>query len=269
MATSGQAALDFCADRRPDVILLDIVMPDMLGYVVCARLKANPETAAIPIIFVTGKTDPFDEAHALEQGGADFITKPFHARVVQLRVSMHLLLKAQSDQLRRLAMNDGLTGLSNRRSFDQTLEAEWRRCARNNTGLALIMLDVDHFKLYNDAYGHQAGDACLQALAEVLTLAFARSHDHVARYGGEEFSCILPATSFEGAVGKAGELMAAIGALQLPHSGSPLGLVSASVGVAHTVPRQQASWIDLLLATDRQLYLAKQTGRARVSAARA
>jgi diguanylate cyclase (GGDEF)-like protein len=265
MANNGLEALAFCQGRQPDLILLDILMPKMGGYTVCQRLKNDALTHNIPVIFVSAKNDPKEEARGLDVGGVDFISKPFHVRVVQARVRTQLILKHQSDLLRSMALIDGLTGVGNRRHFDATLESEWRRCVRAGQALSLILVDVDFFKRYNDHYGHQAGDACLQAIASVLKAGFTRSHDMVARYGGEEFVCILPDTSLDGAEKKANELENAVRALSLEHQKSDaFGIVTVSVGVAVAHPAKGENPADLITCADRQLYLAKRSGRGQV-----
>ncbi len=170
-------------------------MPDMGGYAVCKRLKNDLLNKDIPVISVSVRDDPSDEARGLNVGGVE----PFHLRSVQARVRAHLTLKYQSDALRSLALFDDLTSVANRRHFDATLKIEWRCCVRAGWPLSIIFIDVDFFKRYNDYYGHSAGDLCLQAIASALKLGFTRSHDMVARYGEEEFVCILPDTALEGA----------------------------------------------------------------------
>ena len=202
-AASGQDALAFCQTRQPDLILLDVVMPEMGGFTVCQQLKNDALTQNIPVIFVTVNNDPAAEARGLDVGGVDFISKPFHVRAVKARVRMHLTLKSQSDMLRSFALIDGLTGVANRRHFDATLESEWRHCVRAGQPLSLILADVDFFKNYNDQYGHQAGDVCLQTIASALKAGFTRSHDIVARYGGEEF--VYPSRHAIGGRGEKGE----------------------------------------------------------------
>ena len=262
MATNGVDAIAFCQTRLPDLILLDVMMPGMGGYAVCQHLKNDPLTHRIPIIFVTAQNDPEEEAQGFDQGGVDFIIKPFHANVVKARVRTHLTLKQQSDLLRSLSLTDGLTGVANRRQFDKALEVEWRGAQRSGQPLGLIMIDVDYFKKYNDHYGHQAGDACLQSIALTLKAGFTRSHDLLARYGGEEFAGILPNTPLEGAQKKARHLEKVIRALHIPHQHSDIdNVVSVSLGVAVTVPKKGENWSDLIAAADNQLYLAKQAGR--------
>ncbi len=264
MAGSGREALEFCRTAKPDLILLDILMPEMDGYAVCQQLKSDALTKDVPVIFLTAHNDPLEAARALDVGGVDFISKPFLVRVVQARVRTHLSLKYQADRWRTLALVDGLTGVGNRRHFDATVQAEWRRCARTAQPLSLIMVDVDLFKSFNDHYGHQAGDACLQSIASVLKSAFSRSYDMVARYGGEEFVCILPDTPLEGAERKAIELESAVRALGIAHEKSAVAqVVTISLGVAVANPVKGEDCADLVAAADAQLYRAKQAGRGR------
>jgi diguanylate cyclase (GGDEF)-like protein len=269
MATGGLKALAFCQSQpAPDLILLDVMMPDLDGLEVCRRLKADPMLADIPVIFITAQSDPMDETSALEAGGVDFISKPVNPAAVRARVKTHLTLKAQSDLLRSLVFLDGLTGVANRRRFDETLENEWRRCQRSRSSLALIMIDIDHFKRYNDCYGHQAGDACLQRVGALLKEAFGRPHDLVARYGGEEFACLMPECGQEGAAVKAEELRASITRLALPHEDSPTApFVTLSLGLAACVPKSAIKPACLIAAADAALYEAKKTGRNRVASA--
>lgn len=172
--------------------------------------------------------------------------------------------KVAQDELKRLATRDGLTGVANRRSFDETLEAEWLRCTRDVKPLSLILLDVDHFKRYNDTFGHQGGDACLKTIASALTISCHRSADHVARYGGEEFAAILPGTTANGALKLAERIRADVAALDLPHPGNDgVGRVSISLGVATMVPDRTHELNELVEAADRALYAAKGAGRNR------
>jgi diguanylate cyclase (GGDEF)-like protein len=268
MAVNSADALAFCARRTPDLILLDVVMPGMGGYALCDLLKRDPRNCDIPVIFVTGNSDPLDEVQGFEVGGVDFIAKPFHATVVRARVHTQLTLKRQSDLLRMMALIDGLTGVANRRQFDTVLSGEWRRCGRSGQPLSLIMIDVDHFKRYNDRYGHQQGDVCLRAVATAIKAAMRRPHDLAARYGGEEFACLLPDTAFEGALVKAAEIEAGVRALALEHADAALGgIVTVSVGVAGIGAPSQLVETALVQAADAQLYRAKREGRARVCGA--
>jgi diguanylate cyclase (GGDEF)-like protein len=239
-------------------------MPDMDGLEVCRQLKTNPETFDIPIIFVTAQHNPDEETRGLNAGAVDFITKPVNPAVVRARVRTHLTLKSQSDMLRSLVFVDGLTGVANRRRFDESLDAEWRRCRRVQSPLSLFMADIDHFKLYNDSYGHQAGDICLQSVASILKGQLGRSHDLVARYGGEEFVCLLPDIHLVNALQKAESMVRSVRERGLPHCSSPTdAVVTISLGVAVTVPGPDMEPADLIFAADAQLYAAKHQGRNR------
>jgi diguanylate cyclase (GGDEF)-like protein len=263
-ALSGERALELARRHRPDLILLDAVMPGMDGYEVCAALRASDELRDIPIIFVTALTTPEDETRALEAGAVDFISKPFNVAVVRARVRTHLTLKRQSDTMRELTLTDALTGVANRRCFDDALENEWRRCARGHAPLSMIMIDIDHFKLYNDTYGHQAGDDCLKRVADAMVQCAGRSPDLVARYGGEEFVVLLPQVAVDGAETVARRILASVDELRLPHRMSSVGeTVSVSLGVATVMPGEQRTAELLLGAADRALYQAKADGRNR------
>jgi diguanylate cyclase (GGDEF)-like protein len=267
-ATNGEAALEFCKTNFPDLILLDVNMPGLNGYEVCRRLKQDERTREIPVIFVTAQSDVSQEEEGLAAGAVDFIAKSASANVMRARVGTLITLKRQSDLLRTMARVDALTGLANRRHFDETLSSEWRRCTRSGNPLSLALIDIDHFKLFNDHYGHQAGDSCLQQVSACLKAGFARSHDLVARYGGEEFVCVMPETPLEGAEAKAQALEKAVRALRIPHDKSTVagGIVTISLGVAVAMPTVGDDCAALILCADRSLYMAKDAGRGQVRA---
>ncbi|WP_307753567.1 diguanylate cyclase domain-containing protein [Xanthomonas albilineans] len=264
MALDGHRALALCREQPPDLVLLDVMMSDLDGLQVCRRLKADPATADIPVVFVTGQNAPEDEVAALEAGGADFITKPVQPVVVRARVQNQLIMKLQSDMLREVALLDGLTGIANRRRFDATLSTHWQACGREGKPCGVLMIDVDYFKRYNDHYGHLLGDACLRLLAQTLAGCLLRPYDLIARYGGEEFVALLPESDAEGVRDVAERMLQRIAQLQHPHAASPLGpWLSISMGGAAMVPGVEAMAAPLLELADAQLYLAKQGGRAR------
>jgi diguanylate cyclase (GGDEF)-like protein len=268
MATSGAKALALCKEDPPDLILLDIVMPGMDGHEICARLKADEATRDIPVIFVTSQSDAEEETKGLELGAIDFIAKPVNPAVVRARVKTHLTLKAQSDLLRQMVFIDGLTGVANRRCFDERLDTEWQRAARNASPLALLLLDVDHFKRFNDRYGHQVGDECLRRVASAVKGGLLRPGDMVARYGGEEFACILPGTDFEGALAMGTGIEQAVRGLQIEHADSDVSAaVTVSIGVSTSLPDRDDDPARLLALADAQLYRAKHSGRGRVCGA--
>lgn len=264
MATSGAKALMLCKEDPPDLVLLDVVMPKMDGHEVCARLKEDEATRNIPVIFVTSHTDADEETKGLELGAVDFIAKPVNPAVVRARVRTHLTLKAQSDLLRQMVFIDGLTGVANRRCFDERLNTEWRRAARSALPLALLMLDVDHFKRFNDRYGHQAGDECLREVASAIKSGLRRPGDLVARYGGEEFVCILPGTDLDGALAVGVGIEQRVRGLRIEHADSDVSdAVTLSVGVAVSLPDRDGDPTRLLALADAQLYRAKHSGRGR------
>ncbi|MHC8353844.1 diguanylate cyclase [Pseudomonas sp. LB3P81] len=265
MATSGVQAMTVCRGQLPDLILLDVVMEGMDGHEVCRRLKADPATQDIPIIFITAQRQESDEVIGLELGAVDFISKPINPTIVRARVRTHLTLKLQNDLLRSMALMDGLTGVANRRKFDEDILADWRQCYREQKPLSLILVDVDFFKRYNDRYGHQAGDGCLKSVAQALFETVRRPFDLVARYGGEEFACILPNTGLSGAVEIAEKMQERIRALGIEHSASDVDrVVTVSLGVATLTPTGDLEFQALIEAADNQLYKAKTAGRARV-----
>jgi diguanylate cyclase (GGDEF)-like protein len=262
MATSGEQALALCASKRPDLVLLDVVMPGMDGYEVCRRLKAEAATRDIPVIFVTAHNDEAAETLGLDVGAVDFISKPINPKIVRARVKTHLTLKAQSDLLRQWVYIDGLTGVHNRRHFDECLATEWGRAVRNGTALSVLLLDVDFFKRYNDRYGHQTGDDCLRRIAATLKSGLKRPGDLVARYGGEEFVCLLPDTSLSGALDLARQLGRQVRALQIEHADSSVApVVTVSLGVCCKREDAVGSAEALLREADAQLYIAKSRGR--------
>jgi diguanylate cyclase (GGDEF)-like protein len=265
MATSGEQAISVCQAQLPDLILLDVVMEGMDGHEVCRRLKVDPMTQDIPIIFITAQQQESDEVLGLELGAVDFISKPINTTIVRARVRTHLTLKLQSDLLRSMALMDGLTGVANRRKFDEDILAAWRLCFREQKPLSLIMVDVDYFKRYNDRYGHQAGDGCLKSVAQALSETVRRPYDLVARYGGEEFACVLPNTVLSGAVEIAERMQERVRTLGIEHSASDVDrVVTISLGVATLTPTRDLEFQALIEAADKQLYEAKTAGRARV-----
>jgi len=268
MATSGAQALAVCKNNPPDLVLLDIVMPGMDGFEVCAQLKAHEVTANIPVIFVTAHTDAAQETHGLSLGAVDFIAKPINPAVVRARVKTHLTLKFQSDLLRKLVFLDGLSGVYNRRYFDQQLSVEWARAARSKLPLSVIMLDVDFFKRFNDRYGHQAGDDCLRQIAGVLKSCLKRPADLVARYGGEEFACILPDTKFDDAMALATNMERRVREQEIAHENSDVApVVTISIGFSTLAGDFDGGALALVGLADTQLYNAKQSGRGRVCGA--
>ncbi len=265
-ATHGEEALRIAQSGRPDLVLLDVMMPGMDGYAVCAALRAAPETRDVPVIFVTALGDDADEARGLQAGAIDYITKPVSPPIVRARVRNHLDLKRCRDVLGRLSTLDGLTGIANRRRFDEALENEWRRGQRSGEPLSVLLGDIDCFKAYNDRYGHLAGDECLRRVARAIEGNVRRPADLAARWGGEEFAVLLPETGHDGALRVAEKLRAAVEALALPHKASTAAqVVTLSLGAGTLIPDPGLPPADLVQLADDGLYNAKRGGRNRVS----
>ncbi|MEA5553826.1 PleD family two-component system response regulator [Anabaena cylindrica UHCC 0172] len=292
---SGKVAIQAAKLEPPDLILLDINMPDINGYEVCRQLKAQTETANIPIIFISALDQTIDKIMAFEIGGVDYITKPFQELEVLARVKSQLIIYQQhqqlfeknqqlqieikerqrveeallvaNQQLQVFALLDGLTGVANRRKFDEYLNLEWQRLARENLPLSLLLCDVDFFKNYNDTYGHLTGDYCLQTIAKTLKLTVKRPTDLVARYGGEEFAVILPNTDSQGAVYVAEEIRQEVYNLKIPHTQSRVDkFVTVSIGVTTIFPKIETIPNTLIEIVDKALYTAKAQGRNRIIA---
>ena len=266
MAVDGLQAIKKSQSLHPDLILLDVVMPGMDGYQVCGQLKSEPETADIPIIFVTSHFDESEEVHGFELGAADFIHKPINPVIIRARINNQIALRQQKEVLRSIALQDGLTGIANRRKFDEDFQTNWLQCARRKVPLSLLMIDIDWFKQYNDRYGHQLGDACLRSVASAIKNSLQRPCDLAARYGGEEFACLLPDSNSDGSFHIAEKILAHIRELNIEHLDSNLGqIVTVSIGIACMTPAPDAKSDILIEAADQQLYLSKRSGRAQIN----
>ncbi|MFT5162107.1 MAG: diguanylate cyclase (GGDEF)-like protein [Alteromonadaceae bacterium] len=265
MAKDGRQGIDKAIQFKPDLILLDIIMPGMDGFAVIKQLKSNPMTNNIPIIFVTGELDVVKEERGLKLGACDYIQKPFHVAILKCRVRFHLQLARQQKMLEQMANIDPLTGIANRRRYDEVLKTEWLSSIREETMLCLVMIDIDHFKNYNDHYGHALGDWALQKVAATLSQNLRRPRDFIARYGGEEFIAILPQTSRQGALAIVESCRKAIESLQIAHSNSAgYPWLTISIGGVGFIPDSDSSRSALLKIADDMLYEAKRQGRNRV-----
>lgn len=267
MATSGAKALELCRQDPPDLVLLDVVMPDIDGHEVCAQLKADPSTRDIPIIFVTSHHSAQEETRGLELGAIDFVNKPVNPAMVRTRVKSHLTLALQQQILRQMVRLDGLTRVNNRGGFDERWEIEWRRAVRLGSSLSLLLVDVDDFKHYNNAYGHQAGDDCLRSLAQAIKASTLRPADFVARLESDRFCCILPETDADGAMTVAKRIEQQVSVLQIEHVGLDQGKVlTLSMGLASCVPERGADPGALLAQTERRMLGAKRGGHGLICA---
>ena len=279
VAETGKEALEIYRRERPDLILLDGRLPDIDGFDVAKEIRSlEKKKDWTAIIFLTSMTKDADLARGIDAGGDDYLMKPISEIVLKAKViAMRRLVEMQrsllelthklnvaNKELLQLSATDGLTGLSNRRMYDELSLKEWRRCDRMKKPFSLVMVDVDYFKLFNDHYGHQAGDDCLKAVASQMLRAAPRPGDLVARYGGEEFIFALGETDFDGAKWVANILRQRIEELNIPHAGSDMRHVTVSCGVASIIPSDKLSLDTLLQSADYALYQAKEQGRNRV-----
>ena len=278
-ADTGAIGIDLFLKERPDLVLLDIILPDLDGFEVARQIRQMESPGDwTPIIFLSSLNKDKDIEEGIAAGGDDYLLKPISEvvlaakmramqRIIQMRQSLLGLtrkLDSANQELKRLTSLDGLTGIPNRRHFDEVLDREWRRAMRQGDELSILMCDIDFFKLYNDTFGHQAGDECLCKVAQALTASMDRGGDLLARYGGEEFVAVLPGTSLSGASHVAAQMRKAINELALEHPGSPVGHVTASFGVASAVAMPETNPQNIVGAADRALYKAKNAGRNRV-----
>ena len=263
IAKSGTKALEILESPNDiDLILLDIEMPDINGYDVCKRIKNNETIKNIPIIFITGRTSQEDEEYGLNLGAIDYITKPFNNAIVKLRIKNYLNLKIKNDMLEKLSMYDGLTNIRNRRFFDETFEKTFSEIKRDKKSLAVLMIDIDFFKPYNDNYGHGQGDETLRKVAKALEKTIKRASDFVARYGGEEFVILLKDIKKDGVEAVANNLLNAVRELKITHEFSKIeNYVTISIGASFYNSNSDVTKLELLLKADETLYNVKNSGR--------
>jgi diguanylate cyclase (GGDEF)-like protein len=265
LALDGESALGMAmTDDPPDLILVDVEMPGIDGFEVCRRLKADDRTRNLPVIFVTGRGSEDDEALGLSLGAIDFIHKPISPALLRARVRNHLLMKQQADWLRSASRTDPLTGLANRRFAVEQLEREWRRSLRSGDHFAVVMVDIDNFKLFNDTAGHLAGDDCLIAIAAAIAGTAREKIDVISRWGGEEFLLVLPDADLAGAGVVAQRMIDNVRALRWPHPDPDIEFVTVSAGGTAAIAQSDSSWNDMVSRADAALYRAKAAGRDRI-----
>jgi diguanylate cyclase (GGDEF)-like protein len=264
-AKSGEEGLKLAGDFKPDLIILDIVLPDIYGYDVLVKLKENPDTRNIPVIIITGLDNERDEERGLILGAVDYIIKPFKHQIVKARIHTHMAIVRQMRAIEKLGLTDPLTGIANRRSFDDRLEMEWRRAIREKKPISFLMMDLDKFKKYNDTYGHSQGDTLLKEAAKIFTVTAKRPADLPVRLGGEEFGILLPDTKLESAIKIAESIRINMEALKIPTlDGETMTKATISIGVVAALPKENDSSKTFLTTADEHLYLAKASGRNRV-----
>lgn len=274
----GSEALQIYRRDRPDLVLIDVMMPVMDGYEAARQMREIRPDEWVPIIFLSSKEADQDLDRAIEAGGDDYLVKPVSFVVLNAKIRalqriestrVKLLetsreLAAANRELENLSRQDSLTGIANRRYFDSYLLSEVKRASRDREPLSLILADVDNFKAYNDCYGHQAGDDCLRHVATALKSVGKRPADLAARYGGEEFAMVLPGTTVEGAVDVAKSLVRTVEGMSIPHARSGVSnTVSLSQGIASMIPAHDTTPEAIIELADQALYQAKQQGRNR------
>ncbi len=287
-AKNGEQCLAEFTESRPQMVLLDAVMPGIDGFTCCQQLRQRPEAQDVPVLMITVLDDSESVDRAFEAGATDYVTKPIHWPVLCQRVrrllkaywetvqlqaqiererALTLQLEAANRELTRLATSDGLTGLANRRYFDEVLDREWRRAMREHQPFSLLLCDVDFFKAYNDTYGHLMGDHCLESVAKILAQSVHRSADLAARYGGEEFAIIMPNTPIAGSRQIANRIQQQLAYAAIPHvASSASSVVTLSIGLICVVPEQGCTPTAALTKVDQMLYRAKEAGRNQICA---
>jgi two-component system chemotaxis family response regulator WspR len=301
LESEGDVEFHYCGDPeravgdalklRPTVILQDLVMPGIDGFALLGRYRATAALDAVPVIILSSQEDPNDKSRAFASGANDYLVKipdrielvariRAYSQAYRVRAErdaayraleeLKLQLEQKNAILLELSELDGLTGIANRRRFDQALDVEWRRCHREGSELGLILIDVDFFKRYNDSYGHLMGDEVLRRVAAALGQALRRSSDLVARFGGEEFGVLLPATDAAEAAATAEKLRETVYGLAIPHARSEIDArVTISLGIASVAPTAEVRTGDLVALADEALYGAKRGGRNRTATAAA
>jgi len=264
ISRSGSRAVELAKQNSPDLILLDVMMPDMTGFEVITELKASNDTVNIPVIFITGLTDPADEEKGFFLGAVDYITKPFNKAIVKARVNTHIKIIDQMRTIERIGLIDPLTRIANRRGFENRFNAEWGRAIREKTSISFLLMDIDKFKNYNDTYGHQQGDTALKTFADVASASVSRANDFVARWGGEEFCVLLSNTDITGALEVAEHVRKNIEASVIHTEDGNITQVTVSIGVNSMIPDADSSSSDFIKKADEALYSAKEQGRNRV-----
>lgn len=263
-AKDGPSAIKLAVESQPDLILMDILMPEMSGFEAITELKNCDSTRNIPVIFITGLDSRQEEAKGLALGAVDYITKPFHNMIVRLRVDTHRKIIEQMRTIERLGFIDALTGIPNRRSFDHQLSVEWERAVRLQSPLSVLMLDIDRFKNFNDRYGHAHGDVVLRTVGAIITRSLKRAADFAARWGGEEFAVLLPDADINGGLTVAEFIRKSLENAVILYTDGRETRITVSIGVHAETPTSDKKISETVVAADKALYLAKETGRNKV-----
>ncbi len=257
--------LDMAGSGAYSLILLDVILPDMDGFKLLKIFKEMPLTKQVPVILLTGLSDIQHEEKGLLLGAADYITKPFSPIIIKARVDNHIRMHHYKIQFMQQAMIDELTGIPNRRCYEEERHAKWRMATRLKLPFSICMFDIDKFKLYNDTYGHPAGDKVISSLAKTVSSHLRRSTDFLARYGGEEFIALLIGNSGSSCFEFMKKIRQAVEDLQIPHTSPVSKWVTISAGGVTLIPTNEDIYDDYLKLADSMLYEAKRLGRNRIS----
>lgn len=264
LADTAELGLKYVREGKCDLVLLDVVMPGMDGFVLLKKLQEEVITQHTPVILITSLNDAVDEERGLTLGAVDYITKPYHPHIVRARVNTHIKLYHYWQQIEQQAMVDPLTGVSNRRSYDASYYSKWQDAIRLKVPISLCMMDIDKFKIYNDSFGHPAGDKVICAVAKTVDSSLRRSTDFFARYGGEEFVAIMLGgesnVMFDHIIG----IRRAVENMRIPHSPEAGPWVTVSIGGVTLIPKAGDDYATYLKIADVMLYDAKRLGRNQV-----
>ncbi len=264
IAQTAEDGLRLAGIENFSLILLDVVMPGMDGFTLLKKLQEEIITQNVPVILITGLSDAANEQRGLILGAVDYITKPFNPMIVKARVSTHIKLYQYRKQIEQQSMTDQLTGIANRRGYEQNGISKWKEAVRLHAPLSICMFDIDRFKVYNDVFGHPAGDKVISAVAQTAASHLQRQTDFLARYGGEEFIAFLLGDSSEQAFGHLKKIRQAVENLHIPHDPSVSEWVTVSIGGVTVIPETESSYDLYLKIADTMLYDAKKNGRNRV-----
>jgi diguanylate cyclase (GGDEF)-like protein len=264
IAQTAEDGLRLAGIENFSLILLDVVMPGMDGFTLLKKLQEEIITQNVPVILITGLSDAANEQRGLILGAVDYITKPFNPMIVKARVNTHIKLYQYRKQIEQQSMTDQLTGIANRRGYEQNGISRWKEAVRLHAPLSICMFDIDRFKVYNDVFGHPAGDKVISAVAQTAASHLQRQTDFLARYGGEEFIAFLLGDSSEQAFGHLKKIRQAVENLHIPHDPSVSEWVTVSIGGVTVIPETESSYDLYLKIADTMLYDAKKNGRNRV-----
>ena len=264
IAQTAEEGLRCASEGKYSLILLDVVMPGMDGFMLLKKLQEEIITQSVPVILITSLTDAMNEQRGLVLGAVDYIAKPFNPMIVEARVNTHVKLYNYRRQAESQSRTDQLTGIANRREHDQCSLLKWGEATRMQVPFSICMFDIDHFKSYNDTFGHPVGDKVIAAVAKTLSSHLRRSTDFCARYGGEEFVAFLMGDSSEKAFEHLKKIRQEIENLHIPHEPSVSEWVTVSIGGVTVIPQKESTYDSYLKIADTMLYDAKKFGRNQV-----